>query len=271
MIQFLMAALVLFTANAMVNGAPIRPSGNLVTISSGRVDQIAESFRMLAGRPPSRHELQALVKDYADEEIFYREAVSMGLDVDDTIVRRRMRQKLEFLSEEGDMPEPTDAQLKAWLSAHRADYRLPQRITFRQVLASGDIRGAEAKADAASYVAKLNAGADVHGLGDESMLPSSMPPASQQDVASQFGEKFASALFRHRGKGWFGPVLSPLGAHAVLITATEAARDPSLQEVKDKLRSDWIEAQRRNRREQFVESLRKRYKIEIQWPKQYAG
>ena len=235
-------------------------------ISAGQVNRIAENFQLLAGRPPSRGELDALVKDYVDEEIFYREAMAMGLDIDDVIVRRRMRQKLEFLSEEDNIPEPSDAQLKAWLTTHRAEYRMPRRIAFRQVLASGDVRGSAAKAEAEAFVARLNAGASAARIGDGSLMPSTVPLSSQQDIASQFGEEFAAALFRHSGRAWFGPVMSPLGAHAVLISATEAARDPSLQEMRDTLRSDWIDAQRQDQRRKFAARLRARYRVAIDWP-----
>jgi hypothetical protein len=138
LLQFLAIALVLFTANELLHGGNLRPTGERITISQGRVQQIADSYRLLAGRMPSRTELQALVNDFADEEIAYREAIAIGLDADDTIVRRRMRQKLEFMAEDAaSSEEPTDDQLAAWLMGHAAHYRLPERVSFRQVLASG--------------------------------------------------------------------------------------------------------------------------------------
>ncbi|MGD9809799.1 MAG: peptidyl-prolyl cis-trans isomerase [Sphingobium sp.] len=266
MVQFLLAAFILFAVDAMYDGSPMRPAGNRVLVSAGQVNKIAENFQLLSGRPPSRGELEALVKDYADEEIFYREAVAMGLDIDDVIVRRRMRQKLEFLSEEDDISEPSDAQLETWLTTHRADYRMPRRVAFRQVLASGDVRGLATKADAEAFAARLNGGADAASIGDGSLLPSTMPLSSQQDIASQFGNEFAAGVFRHSGRAWFGPVMSPFGAHAVLITATEAGRDPSLQEVRDKLRSGWVDARRQDQRQKFTARLRARYRVTIDWP-----
>lgn len=272
LLQFLAIALVLFIANQLIHGDVVRPSGERITISQGRVQQLADSYRLLAGRMPSRTELQALVKDFADEEIAYREAIAIGLDADDTIVRRRMRQKLEFMAEDAEASEePTDAQLAAWLIEHAAQYRLPERISFRQVMASTDLRGERAKSEAASLLDKLMSGADPAKLGDPSMLPSALRPTTQQDVASLFGEAFAANLFAHSDNKWFGPVMSPLGAHVVLILSREPARDPVLTDIRDQLRSDWIEAQRRDRREQFQVRLRQRYEVIVEWPQLYAS
>ena len=272
LLQFLAIALVLFAANYFIHGDVAAPSSDRITISQGRVRQIAESYRLLAGRMPSRAELQALVNDFADEEIAYREAIAIGLDADDTIVRRRMRQKLEFMAEDAEASvEPTTAQLAAWLTEHASDYRVPERISMRQVLASADVRGAQAMADAMALVERLRSGADPTNLGDSSMLPSALPPTTQQSVARLFGDEFAAAVFAHAEEGWFGPVVSPLGAHVVLILSREPAHDPMQADIRDKLRSDWIEARRRERREQFQARLRARYNVIVEWPQVYAA
>jgi hypothetical protein len=271
LVQFLTIALVLFGANHLIHGTEPRGPAELITVSHGRVQQIADSYRLLAGRLPSRAELQALVNDFTDEEIAYREAVAMGLDTDDTIVRRRMRQKLEFLAEDADASEePTDEQLAAWLREHAAEYRLPERISFRHVLASSDAHGARADAEARAALDKLRLGADHKRFGDPSMLPSTLPPSTQEGVAVLFGEGFAATVFTHRGKGWFGPVASPLGAHAVLVVAREAIRDPALADIRDKLRSDWREARRKTKRAAFQARLRERYRVVVEWPDIYA-
>jgi hypothetical protein len=267
LVHFFVLALLLFTANRFMHGPTQQAPGDVITISQGRVQQIAESYRLLAGRMPSHAELQALVADFIDEEIDYREAIAMGLDADDTIVRRRMRQKLEFLVADAETSEePSDAQLAAWLAAHAADYRLPARISLRQVLASGDTRGDRANVDAMSFLHELRAGAAPGKLGDASMSPAVLPLTSQQGIATLFGDSFAADVFAHAGSGWFGPVISPLGAHDVLILAREPARDPKLDEVRDKLRSDWIEAQRLARRNAYQARLRQRYQVQVDWP-----
>ena len=272
LVQFLAIALALFAANQWIRGADPRPSGEDITISRGRVLQLAESYRLLAGRPPSRAELQALIDDFADEEVAYREAVAMGLDADDTIVRRRMRQKIEFLAEDAEASEePSEAQLAAWLRTHKAEYRLPARVAFRQVLASRDVHGRDASAHMQSVIRQLRAGADPTKLGDPSMLPSAMPLTTQQGIAVVFGEGFAAAVLAHKDGNWFGPIDSPLGSHTVLVLSREPAREPDPQEIREKLRSDWIEARRRQTREAFQARLRQRYRVSVQWPELYAG
>jgi hypothetical protein len=252
LVHFFAIAIVLFAANSFLNGSEQREAAHSITISQGRVQQIAESYRMLAGRMPSRSELQALVNDFVDEEVSYREAVAMGLDADDTIVRRRMRQKLEFLTEDGDASEqPTADELAAWLQSHAAEYRVPERISLRHVLASSDTRGTRASADAEAMLDKLRRGADPEKLGDASMLPTALPLTTQNEVATLLGDELAASVFGQAREGWFGPVASPLGAHNVLILSREPARDPTVTEVEGRLRSDWIEARRFARRQEL--------------------
>jgi hypothetical protein len=216
--------------------------------------------------------LQALVNDFIDEEIGYREAVAMGLDADDTIVRRRMRQKLEFLAEDAEASEePSDQQLLAHLRSQSSVYRLPERLSLRQIVASADTRGATATADAAAFLDELRSGADAGKLGDTSMLPPTLPLTTQRGISMLFGEAFAAAVFKHDGEGWFGPVGSPFGAHVVQIVSREPARDPALEEVHDKVRSDWIEGRRLAKRAEFQASLRGRYEVSVDWPEPYTS
>ncbi len=225
--QFMIAGAVLFLANSLINGSDEPSPAYAITISEGRVQQLAESYRLLSGRFPSEAELQALVDDFIQEEIAYREAVAMGLDADDTIVRRRMRQKLDFLIEDTAAgEEPTEEELKAWFEDHADLYRLPPRMSFRHVLASGDARSENAEQDATAFLTALQSGVEPERLGDASMLPEALPLTTQTGVAALFGEKFAANVFQGENEGWFGPVTSPFGAHAVLILSREAASPP---------------------------------------------
>ncbi|HEX5005543.1 MAG TPA: peptidylprolyl isomerase, partial [Hyphomonadaceae bacterium] len=267
LLHFLAIGLALFAVNAIVNGADEGETGETIVISEGRVNQIAESFLLLSGRPATRDELAVLVDDFVSEEVGYREAVAMGLDADDSIVRRRMRQKLEFLIEDGAASEePTEEQLQQWLDANPDAYRLPERRSIRQVLASADKRGAATESEAAALLIMLRDGADPAKLGDRSMLPAAMPLTTQEGVASLFGADFAKAAFTRAGEGWFGPVASPFGQHLMLVMEIEPGRTVLLAEVREKVRSDWIEHRRNEARDKFHARMRQRYDIRIDWP-----
>ncbi len=272
LVHFLVIGAALFVANSLIHGPDQGPENGVIVVSEGRVNQIAESYLLLSGRLPSRVELESLVDDFVSEEVDYREAVAMGLDADDTIVRRRMRQKLEFLIEDGAASEePSDAELQAWLTEHAADYVLPERRAIRQVLANADHRGAAARADADALLIRLKQGADPAKLGDPSMLPGAMPLNSEAGAAALFGGDFAKVVFEHQGEGWFGPVASPFGYHLVLVMETESGRAVALADARDKVRSDWIEARRDKARDDAQARMRKRFNIKIEWPDPWKG
>jgi len=272
LVHFLAIGLALFIAYGLIRGPDEAPSGDAILISEGRVNQLAESFLLLSGRPPSRPELESLVDDFISEEVAYREAVAMGLDADDTIVRRRMRQKLEFLIEDdAASTEPIEADLEKWLAANASNYRVPERRAIRQVMASADRRNTEAQPDAKAFIAQLNARGDPFGMGDSTMLPAAMPLTTREGVSSLFGEDFAAAVFAHQGSGWFGPVASAYGHHAVLVMETLPGRPAELAEIRDKVRADWIESRRDAGRDNFHARMRKRYDIRIEWPDPWSG
>lgn len=266
-LQFLFVALILFLANYLVHGSKSNTSTQLVTISRGQVQQIAERFRLLANRSPNPTELRALVNEFVDEEISYREAIARSLDVDDTIVRRRMRQKLEFLAEDGNATEePGEQQLKVWLSSHPEKYQLPNKLSFKHVLASRDIRSDKADLDAQKFLLQLNAGEKPDTLGDASMLPLSLSLMSQKRIATLFGESFAKSIFSITENGWFGPIKSPYGSHLVLITERKASITPAFNQIHDQLRTDWIESKRRQAKNNFLSNIRQGYIVNIEWP-----
>ena len=267
LVHFLAIGLALFIANSVINGPDKRPAGEDIVIPPGRVNQIAESFLLLSGRAPTREELVSLVDEFISEEVGYREAVAMGLDADDTIVRRRMRQKLEFLIEDGAASEePTQAQLQAWMDPHPGQYHLPERRALRQIVLSTDRRGAATQSDAARALAALRAGSDPAKLGDPSMLPAALPLTTQQGVTGEFGADFAAGAFAHSGEDWFGPVGSPYGLHLVQVIGVEPGRAVPLSEAIEKVRSDWVEARRNDARDEFHARMRQRYNIHIEWP-----
>jgi hypothetical protein len=266
LLHFLLIGLALFAANAIINGRSETPD-DVIVISEGRIAQLAEGFRAVAGRPPNEAELREVVDDFIVEEIAYREAVAMGLDADDTIVRRRMRQKLEFLLDDvASVAEPAEAELESWFRDHANLYARPERRALRQVLASSDLRGEAARSDAERMLRRLRAGADPATLGDPSLLPAAIPLTTPTGVGTLFGDPFAEAVFASDAVGWFGPVSSVFGEHLVEITDRSVTTAVSLADVRDQVRNDLIAARRLEQRRKDEARLRERYKVQIDWP-----
>jgi hypothetical protein len=253
----------LFGLFAVLRG-PVAGDPARIHVDRARIAQLAGGFERTWQRPPTREELAGLVDDFVREEILYREAIALGLDRDDLIVRRRMRQKIEFLSADvAPVAEPDDAALARHLDRHADAYRIEPRVSLRQVLLSRDRRGDAAPADAQALLARLAADPDAEALGDPSLLPASLPLVPLRDVAREFGEGFAAAVAQLEPGRWSGPVESSFGLHLVFVEAREAGRAPALAEVRDAVRSDWIAARRSEADEAFYRGLRERYEVTI--------
>lgn len=263
LLHFFVLGAGLFALFAWLRGTGIEPPDR-VHVDAGRIEQLAQGFARTWQRPPTQAEIDALVTAFVREEIYYREALAMGLDRDDTIVRRRMLQKLEFLT--GDLApvaEPDDAALARHLAEHADAYRIEPKLALRQVFVSRDRRGDAAAADAESILARLVADPTTDPAGDPSMLPGALPLAPLGEIARTFGEDFAAAAATLPKGRWSGPIASEFGLHLVRVEAREEGRDPSLAEVRDTVRRDWLSARRAEANEAFYRGLRERYEVTI--------
>lgn len=239
-----------------------------IVVDAARVEQLALGFTRVWQRPPTETELAGLVEDFVREEVYYRESLAMGLDQDDTIVRRRMRQKLEFLSEDlAPPPEPSEEVLAAWLAEHADDYRVEPRAALRQVYVSRERHGDGAEARARQLLESLRkGGADADVLGDASLLPASLQLSPRREIAKHFGDDFAESVVQLETGRWSGPVESAFGLHLVFVEASEAGRVPSLAEVRRAVERDWTAARRDEANEAFYQALRGRYEVTVEVP-----
>ena len=162
------------------------------------------------------------------------------------------------------------SQCVQWLKANPDRFSLSDRIAFEHALASRDRRGASMAPDAADMLAKLVAGGDPKQVTDPSLLPQALPPTSLDGVATLFGRPFANRLFAERGDGWIGPVESAFGLHVVRIIARENARLPPLADIRDQVRTDWIDTRRSDQREAYQNRVRDRYKVSVDWPEGFT-
>ena len=273
LVHFLALGTAIFAVASLVGGAGAGRSDR-IALSAGDVELLALGFERTWQRAPSPDELAGLVEERVREEVYYREALALGLDRDDTIVRRRLRQKMEFLSEDLAAAEPTDADLEAWLAAHPERFRVAPRVDFRQVFLSRERRGEHTRADAERMLAVLRAGGgggDPAALGDPLPLPGDGHDLSEREVARLFGADFAARLFALEPGAWQGPVESAYGLHLLFARERTPGRDPALAEVRDEVAREWIAERRIRSREDRYRELRARYDVRVELPEARVG
>ena len=269
LVHFLLIGAALFLFFAWSGGSGGVGSRRIV-IGPGQVEHLAVGFARTWRRPPTQQELKGLVDDYVREELATRQARSMGLDRGDTVIRRRLRQKLEFLVEDAaEAVPPTDVELQAWLDAHPETYRQGPQLAFRQVFLSPDRRGDSTEADAEQLLRQLELlgpDADVERLGDSIMLPVEFELAPLTVASRMFGSDFASRLAELEQGRWVGPVTSGYGLHLVLVGERIEGRSPELDDVRDAVARDLLTSQRKEQLESMYERLLETYDVVIDMP-----
>jgi hypothetical protein len=266
LLHFLVLGVAIF-AVFNVFGPKGEPKASIV-VTQGIIDGQIANFSRTWLRPPTPEEVDELIRQHVREEVYYREGMALGLDRDDTVIRRRLQQKLEFVAEaQGMATGPTDDDLSAYLDRHRDAYRTDARISFVHVFLSTERRGDKVTQDAARLLAALragNTGDDPTAIGDPTMLEPQFEDAPIRDIAAQFGDGFASELARLPVGQWQGPITSSYGVHLVLVSARTEGRAPALEEVRDAVRRDWLNEQRIAANEKFYQSLLQRYTVTIE-------
>ncbi len=263
--HFLLLGAAIFGGHRLVAGGRATAPDEIV-VTQGRIDALAAAFTRTWQRPPTASERDGLIRDYIREEVYAREAIALGLDKDDVVIRRRLRQKLEFVSEDVlAPPEPTDDQLRAYLTSHPDAFRVEARFTFRHIFLNGERRGEELARDAARLLAQLGLpGTDPDTLGDPFLLDRRFDAVPAGLVAAQFGEQFAATLAELPTGQWVGPVASAYGTHLVFVAQRTGGRVLALEEVGDAVRREWVNAQRAESSERFYQGLLKSYSVTIE-------
>ncbi len=214
--------------------------------------------------------MDELIRDRVLEEVYCREAKALGLDQDDTIIRRRLRQKLEFLAEDfAATAEPTEAELAGYLVKHPGRFSQEQRFTFRQLFLNPQKRGDQLEAEAAALLARLKQegpNADASALGDSSLLAREFTDEPQRAVASQFGQEFAVELAQVRPGVWSGPIQSGYGTHLVFVNARTEGRVAALDEVRDQVKRELLNKRRVAANQRFLDGLLAKYRVSVQQP-----
>lgn len=264
--QFLLLGLLLFVVYQRrhpdtAGGAPGR-----IELTADDVRQVGLAWMAQGRTAPSPEELRRLVEARVREEILYREALLLGLDQDDTIVRRRLAQKMEFLFEDvAAVREPSRDELAAWFAANAERFTLPARVTFHHLYFSPDRRGGATHDDAADALEWI-AGQHLDpraatALGDPFAFQSYYADRAGDEVAKTFGPAFARALFQLTPGAWAGPIESGYGWHLVWMESVTPAHTPMLEEVEGDVRTAWIEDRRTDVRREAFAAMRARYEV----------
>lgn len=267
LLHFAILGAAVFAASTLLDrhadGAPRR-----IVVTRAQIAQLAADFARFHRHAPSPQEQQGLIRDYIHEEVSYREAVALGLDREDPVIRQRLRQKMEFVFDDvAALAEPTDGQLDAYLKQHPDAFRVETRVTFEQIYLDPQRRSAHLAHDAVDLLAQLNGGqVDAARLGDSFLLEHRFDSIPSSEVAKLFGESFASALDQLPLGRWEGPIQSGYGTHLVLVRERTPGGVWALSEIHDAVRREWINAERQKTNDKLYTGLLTRYSVTVEQP-----
>jgi peptidyl-prolyl cis-trans isomerase C len=258
LVYFLAAGAALFLITEHFGGS----DRQTIVVTDAERARLADQWQAQMGRSATDAEMNALVEQWLREEIYYREALTLGLDADDVIIRRRLAQKLTFLTEDlGAGAEPGDDELRAYYESHAERYAEPARFTFSHAYFSNE-RRSDARSDAAAALEAATERAPPSG--DPFMLQRHYVDRSQREIGELFGRDFAAAILELDPGGWQGPIRSAYGWHLVRLESRRPPRQPSLEEVSARVAADLRQARRREASEAYYRSLRERFRIVMQ-------
>ncbi|MCU0789281.1 MAG: peptidylprolyl isomerase [Verrucomicrobia bacterium] len=269
LVHFLLLGAALFALDSALSRKAASPADEIV-VSQGQIENLTANFAKAWQRAPEPEELKTLVDEYVKEEMLSREAIKLGLDRQDPVIRQRLQQKMEFLAEDlSATVDPTDEELANYLEQNPERFQQDARFTFRQVYLDPDKRGTNIDADAAALLGRLRAGGariEIDDLGDRLLLPREFIKEPRAAVSAQFGLEFANALGRAPAGEWSGPIVSSFGQHLVWVSERSEPRLPPLEEVRSRVERSLATARRQEAVQAFLKECLERYTVTVQWP-----
>ncbi|WP_051978837.1 peptidyl-prolyl cis-trans isomerase [Edaphobacter aggregans] len=272
LLQFLLMGVALFVIYAyMHRGRGGVESSKQIALTVDDLQLMESYFESQWHRPPTPAEFQAMIEDKVREEVLYREALAQGLDKDDTIVKRRMAQKMQFLAEDvAAAHEPSPTELKAWFEKHRSKFSLPSRYSFRHLYFSPDKRGKSAQEDAARVLAKIAGQPGDSRLtvssGDSFMFQDYYGDRTPEAIAKEFGPPFAVAVEKLKPGSWQGPIESGYGWHLVFVDTVIPGRIPALEEIESDVKTAWLGEQKVTAWQRTYAEMRAKYTVLLPTP-----
>jgi len=270
LLHFLLIGAVIGLLYGWVGERDADPAETPIRITAAEINRLEAAWQARWNRPPTPEELDGLIQAQVRETALYRQAIAMGLDRDDQVIRRVLVQKLEGIAR--DLVElslsPTDQDLQTYFAQNAERYQPPPLITFTHVFVDPDKRGERTLDDAAAMLAELQSlddpTEDARRFGDSFMLQQYYPEKDEGRIGSLFGREFARSVFELSPGRWHGPVLSGYGTHLVHVDALHEFPVPALADVKDRVTQDWVEENRREITDRYFAELLARYEVIIE-------
>jgi hypothetical protein len=246
-------------------GGESGPSPGEIVVTTGRIASLQAIFAETWQRPPTQAETESLVEEYVRDEVLYREAVAMGLDQDDAVIRRRLRQKFEFVVDNASQTEPTDSELQAYIAEHPDWFRDEPRLSFTHVYFSADNPLVGDKAALERLRQELERGtASPAEMGDAFLAGVDFQSLPRSEVAELFGEEFALALAKADAGEWAGPIASAYGMHLAKVIARQDAAALPADRALQIARRELMNERRLEAAEALYKELRGRYLVTVE-------
>jgi hypothetical protein len=263
LVHFLLIGVALFVVYDLTR-EQASEAPNRIVMTSGQLEQLSANFKRTWMRPATDAEFATLIENYVREEVFYREALAMGLDQSDSVVRQRMRLKLEFILEDLSLEEVTDEVLLGYLREHPDKFLTQTQVSFQQVYLNPD-RHADLIAEAEAVLASLNQGAAPQPMGDPTLIPYEFKLATQGEIERSLGKRFAMDVVElEPGDHWMGPVYSAYGGHLLRVSARVDARFPDLSEVRAVVEREYLAERKKELKDLAYAKLREGYDVTIE-------
>jgi len=269
LLHFLLIGAIFFGLYTWLNPDAMESDRHIV-VDEGRINALAEAFERTWNRPPGNAELVSLVKDYALEEIYYRQALALGLDQNDAVIRRRLRQKVDFLSTSmATVAKPDESELQSFLDEHADIFLTSNRYSFEQIYVNPERSDAELEQRLSEIATALSKGETVDG--DPTLMLRAFDGAPVQQVNNTFGSGFAGQLDDLPLNAWSRPLRSGLGFHFVRLSARETGVLPPLDDVREQVLRDWSYEKESEARRKVEADLLAGYQVDVEWPEEVGG
>jgi len=264
--HFLLIGLGSFFLFSQLNPTEEETDAKNIVITQSKIDAMSTSFLRERGRPPMPYELQSLIESEIREELLYREAIALGLDKDDGLIRRRLAQKMKYLFNDlSVVSKPSEEELNKFVSAHPEKFMKPGTISFAQVYFKPSEHETTLVEDANALLNKLRITTikESIGLGDRSLLPYDFRNERKTDIESKFGKKFTEQAFSSPTNTWEGAFESAYGVHLIYIHKRTEDHLPPLADIRERAEREWMSMKQHELNEIFYQSLYQRYEITV--------